>query len=290
MLWYGSAAIGLLAWTVAVAVQGLPLALVVFLAGPLVLVPLTLSLLPEQPRWVWRGIAGLQLPAALLLLTLSAPLSIAWLLVTALIALAGFLHMARHRAMADLGIAAGLIYLVVGGGWSVLARYGARPLDFSDAIVQATATHFHYAGFILPVLAGLAARRLGGRWSALTVAAVVAGVPLVALGITLSALGVRWVEWCAAWFMAAAGLLMALQQFRLARLVGGWRGGLFLLSGASLAVGMALAALYALGNCLGADWLDIPLMIRTHGVINAAGFALPGLLAHVEARNLTFAG
>lgn len=284
MLWRCSEAIGLVAWLLAVTLQSLPLSLTVFLAAPLVLVPLTLRILEENvewPRWLWLGVAGLQLPAALLLLTLSPPLSIAWLLVTVLIALAGLLHAWRRRGSAEFGIAAGMIYLVVGGGWSVLARYGVRPLDFSDAIVQATATHFHYAGFILPVLAGLAARRLRDRCSRLTVVAVIAGVPLVAVGITLAALGIAWVEWLAAWFMSAAGLLMAAQQFRLARQAGGWRRGLFLLSGVSLVAGMTLAALYALGNCLGTPRLDIPLMIRTHGLINAAGFAAPGLLGHI---------
>ena len=57
---------------------------------------------------------------------------------------------------------AGLVYLAVGGVWTVIARAGLRPLGFPDLIVLLTAVHFHYAGFALPVLAGLVARASGG--------------------------------------------------------------------------------------------------------------------------------
>ena len=62
---------------------------------------------------------------------------------------------------------AGLVYLAVGGGWTVLAWGGLRPLGFAAPIVLLTAVHFHYAGFALPLLTGLAGRNLPrGVWPA----------------------------------------------------------------------------------------------------------------------------
>ena len=57
--------------------------------------------------------------------------------------------------MAELSIDAGLIYLVVGGIASVMVGADLRPLGFSATIVLLTAAHFHYAGFVLPVIAAL---------------------------------------------------------------------------------------------------------------------------------------
>ena len=41
---------------------------------------------------------------------------------------------------------------------------------------------------------------------------------------------------------------------------------------------MILASIYAIGDWLKQDWLLIPRMGSTHGVLNGLGFALPGLL------------
>jgi len=55
--------------------------------------------------------------------------------------------------------------------------------------------------------------------------------------------------------------------------------GLLLLSSLSLIAAMSLALLYATGNYLQMDWLDIPFMLRWHGPIQVFGFALPGVVA-----------
>lgn len=41
---------------------------------------------------------------------------------------------------------------------------------------------------------------------------------------------------------------------------------------------MCLASIYAVGEVLGKDWLLIPRMASTHGLVNALGFVLLGLL------------
>jgi hypothetical protein len=262
------------------------------LLGPLVVLPLGLALLlprdADPGATPLRGAAGVQLPAALPLLgavilpagPVAAALALPWLGFTLVLAVAGLARLWPRvpKSAAEIGFAAALLFPAVGGGWLVLSALGARPLGFTPEIVRATAIHFHYAGFALPLLAGLTASVRPGLASRVVCAGVVTGVPLVALGITLSAFGVRLPEWLAAWFLAAVCAVLAGQQAGLASRP---RPGRLLLavSGLSLLLGMGLAALYAWGTYWGPAWLDIPLMLRTHGAINALGFALPGLLA-----------
>lgn len=270
-------------------------AVTLFLLAPLALVPLALALLEalgrgtDVPR-LWRTLTLLQFPAAGSLLgafALPAGLpaaagAVPWLGLTGLVALAGLRHLAsrtRKTAPCDYCIDLGMIYLPVGAAWAVLARLGARPLGFSDVIVLATAVHFHYAGFVLPLLAGLAGRALPGRTARLAASGVVVGVPMVALGITLSAFAVRWPEWLAAWALAAACCLTAGLQAGLAfRVFRGPSRWLLTISSLALLGGMALAAVYALGTFCGTPWLTIEDMVPLHGAVNAFGFALCGLI------------
>ncbi|MBI3463210.1 MAG: YndJ family protein [Planctomycetes bacterium] len=266
-----------------------------FVLAPLVLVPAGLRLVPasgspDQATRLLSASTGLQFPAAALLVVAfllpaglwAAALAVPWLVVTTMVACVGLLRLkARGFApLAALSTDAGLVYLAVGGGWAVLSRWGARPMGFSDEIVQLTAVHFHFAGFVLPLLAGLAARSLPGGMARIAPVGVVAGVPLVALGIAFSPL----LEVVAACALAGASVLVALLQIRLAlqNLSAGARL-LFAASGLSLLTGMVLAAAYALGKFSGNPWLTIPQMLPTHGAINALGFGLLGLLAwHVH--------
>jgi hypothetical protein len=54
---------------------------------------------------------------------------------------------------------------------------------------------------------------------------------------------------------------------------------MLLISVSSLAAAMLLAAVYALGEFTANDWLSISTMVQTHGVLNAFGFVLCGLIA-----------
>jgi hypothetical protein len=116
----------------------------------------------------------------------------------------------RHRSLSDVTVAAGVVLPVVGGGWLVMSRLGFRPLSFADEIVILTAVHFHYAGGVLPTLLGLSARRQPGRIANLACAGCLAGMPLVAIGITSTHLrGPAVLEIAAAMTMAVSGLLAA---------------------------------------------------------------------------------
>jgi YndJ-like protein len=171
-------------------------------------------------------------------------------------------------------------YLIVGACWLVLARCGIRPLNFEHVIVHATALHFHYAGFVLPILGLQVARQEPSQRRNIMLSALLLGVPLVAVGITLSQFGVRWVECAAAWIFSGACIWFAVEQLRIALAVRhALIRGLLLLSSLSLIAAMSLALLYATGNYLHMDWLDIPFMLRWHGPIQVFGFAMPGVVA-----------
>jgi hypothetical protein len=163
-----------------------------------------------------------------------------------------------------------------------------RPLNFEAAIVLLTAIHFHYAGFLLPLFTGFAARALGGVAAWLATLAVIIGVPLVAAGITATQLGFgSWLECLAASWTALAGLLTGWLHLRLAAQPI-WHGvvrGLWVVTALSLAGSMLLAALYGWRFYLSVAWLDIPWMRALHGTANVFGFALAGTLAWKRAND-----
>jgi hypothetical protein len=272
-----------------------PWAVFLLLLGALVIVPLGLRLVPdlqEGPAKLWRIAIFLQLPTALLLLaafagpagTLAAVLSLPWLATTAVIALLGLLRVwqRRSKSLEELCLDAGLMYLAIGGSWTILDRLGVRPLSFDPIIVLLTAIHFHYAGFALPIVTGLAGRSLETGAARLAAAGVIAGVPLVAAGITARQLAVgSWLEALSAWVLSVAGLLSAGLLLRLAA----QRGrplpvrALWVVAALCLAFSMVLSLLYGSRAYLYLAWLDIPWMRAFHGTANALGFGVAGLLA-----------
>jgi len=50
------------------------------------------------------------------------------------------------------------------------------------------------------------------------------------------------------------------------------------IAAAAIFMGMVLSGAYAVADYLGSDALTIPEMARTHGILNALGFCLAGLL------------
>ena len=293
------ALIGALAWlNVAILWRPSPFepqwAVLLLLLGALVIVPLGLRLVPdlqEGPAKLWRIAVFLQLPAALLLLaafarpagTLAAGLALPWLATTGVIALLGLLRawQRRWQPLEELCLDAGLIYLAVGGGWAILDRLGARPLAFDPVIVLLTAIHFHYAGFALPIVTGLTGRVLRTGAARLAAAGVIAGVPLVAAGITSRQLAAGpWLETLAAWVLSLAGLLAAGLLLRLAIQKNGPPASraLWIVAALSLAFSMVLSLLYGSRAYFYLAWLDIPWMRAFHGTTNALGLGVAGLL------------
>lgn len=299
-----SAAVGALFWLLLLLIPSqepfdLRIIKAIFLLGALCIVPLGLSLVATPDRdnrhSVFYRLALLIQPfgAAMIVCSylfeqglLAALLASAWLITTALIAMFGlvrFLPRGATRAE-EVTIDAGLIYLVIGGGWFVFSRYGLQPLGFGDTIVLLTAIHFHYAGFAAPILVGLAGRTLSDtdvrarRLLWMSCLAVITGTPLVAAGITFSpglALAGASLISVGLWLLAALVVWRVLSNLPTHA---GARIMLFI-SSATSCVAMVLACLYAYSIVAERLILSIPQMAMFHGVANALGFSLCGLIA-----------
>ncbi len=284
--WIATAVAGLLVWIGwAVAVRPEWTA-VLLLLSPFVIVPLGLRLAsvalagPHAPmlRPLAQVAPLIALSAAVSFIPdvgpLAAVLTVPWLLFTLIVALLGVRRIMSRRSLLDPAIAvdAGLAFLAVGGAWLTISRAGLNPLGFSDAIVQLTAVHFHYAGFALPFVVGFVARHLN-RGIAVP-AAVIAGVPLTAIGITAGGN----LEWVAATFMALAGLATALFLLRVGMKASGAARSLTIVAGLALAGGMSMALGWAWAVKFGWNYLGLEGMAATHGSLNALGFGLLGLV------------
>lgn len=241
-----------------------------------------------------------QLPAAALLAlsfrydpgTSCALLALPWILQTLFLAGLGLRKLleGRFAFTEEMGIAAGLLYISVGGAWLFCHRLGMNPLGFADVIVLLTAVHFHYAGFAAPILAGFLGRLLHDNASTLekrlykaTLMGTIASPALLAAGITFS----PFLEIISAAVYALSLILLAGLNFwtlRKGRILD--RGApLFLaVSSMSVVAAMILALLYAYSEFSGANLISIPEMARTHGLFNALGFVFCGLWAWSAAR------
>lgn len=179
---------------------------------------------------------------------------------------------------------AALLLWTVGAGWLVIDAFGLRPMGFAAGIVRLTAIHFHYAAFIVPVIAAHVAR---AQPSALARAAAVVsalGAPSTAVGITAVQSGASlWVEALFALPMIGGALLVAAVHLRLALDTRGGSAspvvrGLRLVVGLSLLGTMLLATAYAGRGSL--PWSPtIAQMTLWHGIGNAFGVAFCGLIA-----------
>jgi hypothetical protein len=270
----------------------------------LVLMPMTWCLARDMDdtgwaKRLWKFDLHLQLPAALLLIPAfllpegreALLCALPWALVLAIMAIDGLLRIKRH-GITPLGVFCrdvGLVYASIGGAWLLADRAGWQPLGFTPQIVLLTAVHFHYAGLILPVLAGLGQTKFPqSKFGRLSVWLILLGVPLVAVGITLIQLGgPGWVELIAVWVLAIGAMGVARQHLLLAvqeKSVCPIGRALWFVAGLSLFAGMVLAGLYASrGYFAPMPWLDIPWMRALHGTLNALGFSLAALLAWCRA-------
>ena len=142
-----------------------------FLLGPLVVVPLALNLLPTTRVTYLSYVNGsitrfLLLPGAGLTTAsfflregrVAGALVCVWLIVALALALDGLerLITTRLRSFPGFCFAIGEGYALVGSLWLLASRLGMQPVGFHEPIVLLTAVHFHYAGLMAAVLAGLA--------------------------------------------------------------------------------------------------------------------------------------
>ncbi|WP_336329505.1 YndJ family protein [Haloarcula sp. CGMCC 1.2071] len=284
-----SAALGAAAW-LALTVAGELTAIERALAlAPLVLVPLALRTAATgafegaasrlTTATIWLQPVGALLFAVSLLVPspspLAAGLATPWLAVTGLLGLAA---LARTRVRGDLtlpetAIDAGFAYVSVGAVALLLAHLDLT-FWFDRVIIRLTAVHFHYAGFVLPVAAGLTGRHLGDRSRGFrTVAGVIlVGPALIAVGIAFSPL----VEVVAvSLFTVAVAAFGVVVLRRVALTCPRPQGVLLGIAAVALPISMALALGYGVSTFTGRSLgLTISTMVALHGSLNAFGFGL----------------
>jgi hypothetical protein len=253
----------------------------VLLLALLVVVPTAVPLMPGLGGGAALVALGAGLPAAVALMfepgDWTAPLVAPWAVTTSVGALVVAWRWSRGpRRVRDLlwPLAAG--YLAFGSLWLLADHAGYEPAGFGPPFVELTAVHFTYAGFVATVLAGCAWRRRPDDRLAATAAIAIAGAPpFVAIGF--AALGALQI---------VGAIVLTVGTYALAwvtlrhvvptvRPVAAWALGA---SAVSVLVPMLLAIQWAIGANLGTPALSIPHMAATHGVANAVGFALLGVL------------
>jgi len=252
-----------------------------FLLAVWAIVPLGLPFLPDSPvlrvaRRVWP-IAALCATASFFLPKGmgAAALALPWLAFNGLVALGGLLRLkdSFHGGLPSLFLLAAMMFPPIGGVHLVSSRLGHPLAGFPEPIILLTAIHFHYTAFAAPILAGLAARS-GGILARAGGIGLVGGTPLLAMGflfsphLKIAAVGVL----CVGVIPLAAAQLAVPMPSRRAK-------ALRVVSSLAVIAGMVLAAVYEHGFYTGRTWISIPMMARTHGLLNGIGFSLCGLLA-----------
>ena len=264
---------------------------VLFLLGPWIVVPLGADLVLGAGGLKSMAVRDWVLFAAALLTTVSFFLdkraAAAWFASSWLLVCAGFAGDGLRRFVSSgrksfeqFCFAAGEGYLLVAGAWLVASRAGVQLLAFREPIILLTAVHFHFAGFASAVLAGKAdaafVGRRGHRLLRAALVAVVLGPGILGLAFLL---GPKW-KLIAVLLIAVGQLGLAGGMVRVGIASESFSGrSLLLVSGASVAAGMILAAVWAIGEYPLQAFVNIRQMAEFHGVLNAVGFVVCGLLA-----------
>lgn len=171
-------------------------------------------------------------------------------------------------------------FAVVAAAALTSSRLGVALFGVGEPIVELTAVHFIYGGAAALTLAGAATDCPGEPRRRSAVVAVALGViapPTVALGFVtraaLAQVGGAVLMTAAVWLIGVANLQTASdpRQPSAARLLLG-------LSGVAVVAPMVLAVAWAIGQYWDTPALSIQDMARTHGVANALGFVVCGLV------------
>jgi hypothetical protein len=166
------------------------------------------------------------------------------------------------------------MYLAFGAGSLVFSRAGLTFRHLVEPIVELTAVHYTYAGFVATTLAWCLVRRSAPtgwtrRASTLALTLFLVAPPVVAAGFflvdPLPQVGGATLLLAATWTVAIVTLATT-------------RSWLLRISSLSVFVPMLLAVSWAAAQFWDVPALSIPAMARTHGTLNALGFGLLGVL------------
>jgi len=189
-------------------------------------------------------------------------------------------RLARSRSLApaEVAVLTALVTPAVAGLSLVAERAGHELMGFELAVLALTVAHFHFAGFAAALVAGLVAHATRTPLADAAALTVPAGTALVLLGyfvgdevelvgaalLTAGMWAVGWLTW---------RQLRPRSADRVTRALLGT-------SAVVLVLTMVLALSWAAGHVWDAvPHLSVTWMAATHGVANALGFAVCGLLA-----------
>lgn len=267
-----------------------------FLLGPLVVVPLGLGLSSQftgepQIGFPIRIARKLQLPAALCAIAsfwlpqgvVATILVLPWLVLGCFVGMEGLMALLRgeFRKLKTACRIVSFLYLPIGCAWLAASRFGLSPMSFQEPIVLLTAVHFHFAGFAAPLLALAAGSAIEKKTATprrifnLVAAGILAGPGLLAAGFVIGprlklamALLVACSEVGLSLFFLAHTRSM---RPRLAQV-------LVTISALSVLFAMVLAGVWAIGEFPLQPFVHLNDMARFHGTANALGFILCGLV------------
>ena len=271
--------VGLATWAAVFIALPSPLAARILLLAPLVVVPRLLAAVPRDPL---PNLAGWpSLLAALPLLVAFAlpqgPIAAVFALPWLGLAVVGVATAVRHalslrmelfdpRRIPDVGIDVALGFLGVGGGFTVIDRLGVD-VGYTPVIVLLTATHFHFAGLALTVIACLMARQRA--WLRLTIVGMVVGMPVTALGFIVESSAINAVGALVVG-LSGIGVGIALLMAR----ASAQRGWVQRAAGAMFLAAMPMGIAWSRAILTGTAFVDLDTMVRTHGILNASGVVL----------------
>lgn len=267
-----------------------------FLLGPLVIVPLGLELCirfapEERIELPLRAAQRFQVAAAVCATASfwirqgagAAILVLPWFGFGCFMGILGMMGLIRgeFKKLRTACMIVSFLYLPIGCAWLLASRLGLTPMSFQEPIVLLTAVHFHFAGFAAPLLAMAAGTAIAKRPVVLQrtfkiiAAGVLAGPGLLAAGFVIGPhlkLAMALLVACsevglALFFLAGVGAVRP----RLAQV-------LVTFSAASVLFAMLLAGLWAIGEFPLQPFVHLDEMARFHGTANAFGFIFCGFV------------
>ncbi|MDX6259333.1 MAG: hypothetical protein QOH84_1021 [Kribbellaceae bacterium] len=250
--------------------------------GMLVIVPLGLSLVnvpggTTVRRW-WPvaavpGVISLWLGRGPLSITL-ASIYLAGTLALVVLASNDLVRRKRLRAR-EIALYTALATPAIAALALVAERSSYELFGFSLTVLSLTVAHFHFAGFAAALVACLVVESTTAKTATAAAISVPLGTGIVLLGFFLG----DPVELAGAAVLTAGMWLVGWTMWRRSRTADRSTKALLILSAATLMVTMLLALSWALGHVVATPYLPPRWMVATHGLANALGFALCGLLA-----------
>jgi len=290
IVWIGLAAATRLQWAHLNTIE------LLFLLGPLVVVPLGLELCARSTDGDRAGLSfrisqRILLPAALCVTAsfwfqqgmAATAFVLPWFGFGCFIGIRGLAKLFRgeSKSLKTACTIVSFLYLPVGCAWLIASRVGLNPMGFQEPIVLLTAVHFHFAGFGAPLLALAAESSIKNksvflqRIFKVVAVGVLAGPGLLAAGFVIGP-----------HLKLAAALVVASSEIGLAMFfLAGVRAmrprlsqALIVVSAASVLFAMVLAGVWAIGEFPLQPFVHLDEMARLHGTANSLGFILCGLV------------